>query len=129
MERRDACLLLLVLGGGGYAAWTHWDVIAAKLSFADLSPGRLKAIELAKDASDFERGATNWQYLQTRHKRREIELPSEPWSAEPIAGEQYRVLARWLDDGDRVVVAFQVDVARRTVVYEGALDEAPATPR
>ncbi|MBX3462715.1 MAG: hypothetical protein KF830_06065 [Planctomycetes bacterium] len=128
MEKRAALFLVLALGGG-YAAWTHWDVIAEKLSVVDFSPGRLKAIELAKDSSDFERGSTNWQYLQSRHRRREIDLPAEPWSAEPIVGESYRVVARWTEDGDRVVVAFRVDVAKRTVDYEGALGDAPATPR
>ena len=127
MERRDAFILQLVLGGGGYAAYEHRDVIAEKLSFADLSPGRLKAISLAKDSSDFDRGSHNWQWLQSRAKRREIELPAEPWDADPIAGEVYAVRVRWVDDGDPVVASFRVDIAKRTVHYESA--EEPASPR
>lgn len=127
MEKRDAFILLLLLGGGGYAAYEHWDVIAEKLSFADLSPGRLKAISLAKDSNDFDRGFHNWQWLQSRAKRREIELEPEPWSAEPIAGEVYAVHVRWTDDGDHMAAHFRVDVANRTVQYD-APDE-PASPR
>lgn len=127
MEKRDTAILLLLLGGGGYAAYTHWDVIAEKLSFADLSPGRLKAVELAKDSSDFEQGFRNWQWMQTQHKRGAIELSAEPWSAEPIAGEQYTVYARWLDGGEPMVVSFRVDIAKRTVLYDGG--GTPAAPR
>lgn len=127
MEKRDAAILLLLLGGGGYAAYTHWDVIAEKLSLADLSPGRIKAIELAKDSSDFEQGFRNWQWMQTQQKRGAIQLSAEPWSAEPIAGEQYTVYARWTDEGEPMVVSFRVDVAARTVRYDG--DTAPAAPR
>lgn len=129
MEKRDALFLLLVLGGAGYAGYTHWDVIAEKLSFADLSPGRLKAIDLAKDASDLGQGFTNWQYLQTLAKQKEIELPAEPWSAEPIAGESYRVYARWSADGDTVLATWQVDVAERTVRRQDAAAFEPASPR
>lgn len=127
MEKRDAFILLLVLGGGGYAAHEHWDVIAEKLSFADLSPGRLKAISLAKESNDFDRGFHNWQWLQARAKRREIELAAEPWDADPIAGEVYAVRVRWVDDGDAIVARFRVDIANRTVHYES--DDEPASPR
>lgn len=128
MEKRDALFLLLVLGGIGYAAYTHWDVIEEKIGFADLSPGRLKAIELAKDSNDFETASPNWQWLQTQKKRRAIELSDEPWSAEPIAGEDYAVTARWIDDGEHVVVGFHVNIANRTVTYDGLLGTA-AAPR
>ena len=128
MEKRDAFVLLLVLGGAGYAAFTHWDQIAAKLGFDDLSPGRRKEIELAKKSSDFEGGVTNWQYIESRHKRGEIQVTPEPWSAEPIGGQEYSVVVRWIDDGDRIVLGFRVDVAKRTVVYEGALGTS-AAPR
>ncbi|MBL8726874.1 MAG: hypothetical protein JNM25_00495 [Planctomycetes bacterium] len=128
MEKRDALFLLLVLGGGGYAAYTHWDVIADKLSFDSLSPGRIKAVNLAKDSSDFEQGFRNWQWLQTQQKRGTIQMAEDPWSAEPIAGEDYTVLARWVADGDPMVVRFRVNIAKRTVAYDGALD-TPASPR
>jgi hypothetical protein len=128
MEKRDALFLLLALGGGGYAAYTHWDVIAEKLSFADLSPGRLKAVELAKDSNDFDRGFRNWQWLQTQKKNGLLQMAEDPWSAEPIAGEEYTVLARWVDDGEPMVVSFRVNIAKRTVAYDGALGGA-AAPR
>lgn len=126
MEKRDALFLLLVIGGGGYAAYENWDVIAAKLSLAQLSPGSLKAISLAKESSDFERGFQNWQWLESRAKRREIELAADPWEAAPIAGQVYAVRVRWVDDGDPIVASFRVDVANRTVRYE--TDDA-AAPR
>jgi hypothetical protein len=128
MEKRDAILLLLVLGGVGYAAHANWDVIKEKLSFADLSPGRMKAIELAKDSSDFESGSTNWQYMQSRSRQGAIQLAPEPWSAEPIAGEDYRVVARWTEDGERLAFGFRVNVATRTVAYDGQLGDG-AAPR
>jgi hypothetical protein len=128
MEKRDALFLLLVLGGGGYAAYTHWDVIVETLSLDDLRPSRLKAIELAKDSNDFDSGFPNWHWLQSRQKRGEIELGETPWNAEPIAGEDYHVYARWVDDGDRIVVRFQVNIANRTVAYEGLIGTA-AAPR
>lgn len=121
-------LLLLALGGGGYAAYTHWDVIAEKLNFADLSPARMKAIELAKKSSDFETGVLNWQYVETRQKRGEIQVTKEPWSAEPMSGQLYNVLVRWIDGGDPIVLSFVVDVGKRSVVYEGALGVS-AAPR
>jgi len=127
MEKRDAFFLLLVLGGGGYAVHRHWDTIATKLGFADLSPGRLKAIALAKDSSDFERGFQNWQWLQSRAKRREIELAAEPWDAKPIAGEVYAVRVHWVEDDEPIVASFRVDVVNRTVRYEA--NEEAAAPR
>ena len=131
MEKRDAFILLLVLGGGGYAAYTHWDVIAEKLSLADLSPGRLKAVDLAKNAADIGNGFSNWQWLESRSKRREIELPADPWIAEPLVGEQYRVTVRWLEveDQERIVVAWKVDIGKRTVEAEGVVSQTPASPR
>lgn len=128
MEKRDALFLLLALGGGGYAAYTHWDVIAETLSFASLSPGRIKAITLAKDSSDFERGFRNWQWLQTQKKRGTLQMAEDPWTADPIGGEDYQVIVRWTEEGEPMVVSFRVNVAQRTVVYDGLLG-SPAAPR
>ncbi|HEX5051690.1 MAG TPA: hypothetical protein VFZ65_07965 [Planctomycetota bacterium] len=128
MQKSDAFFLLCVLGGGGYAIYSHWDAIVEKLGLDDLGPARMKAIQLAKHSSDFEAGVTNWQYVETRQKRGEIEVAAEPWSAEPVGGQDYRVLVRWLDGGERVVLAFKVNVADRTVAYQGSLTDA-AAPR
>ncbi len=128
MEKRDALFLLLALGGGGYAAYTHWDVIADKLSFASLSPGHIKAVNLAKESSDFEQGFRNWQWLQTQKKRGTLQMEADPWTANAVGGEDYQVLARWTADGEPMVVSFRVNIAKRTVVYDGLLG-TPAAPR
>jgi hypothetical protein len=128
VEKRDAFLLLLALGGAGYAAYANWDVIAEKLSLAELSPSHLKAIQLAKDSSDLGAGATNWQWLQSRERLGEIRLAKEPWSSRHVAGQDYDLIVRWDEDGDAIAHRFRVDIANRTVAYEGQLPQA-ASPR
>jgi hypothetical protein len=130
MERRDQFLLLLALGGAGYAIHSNWDTIALKLSFSELSPGRIKSMELARDSSNFQEGATNWQYMQTASKQGRIRLAPEPWTSDLIRGEEFHVIARWYDveDDTNVAYGFRVDTAKRTVFYEGQIP-VPATPR
>ena len=130
MERRDQFLLLLALGGAAYFAHANWDLITEKLSISDLSPGRIKAMELAKDSSNFQEGATNWQYMQMRSKQGHIRMAPGPWSADLIKGDEFHVIARWFeveDDAD-VAYGFKVNPLRRTVIYEGQIP-VPATPR
>ena len=131
MERRDQFLLLLALGGAGYAVHANWDMIAEKLSISDLSPGRIKAMELAKDSSNFQEGATNWQYMQMRSKQGHIRMATgSPWSADLIKGDEFRVIARWfeVEDDANVAYGFRVNPLRRTVIYEGQITD-PAAPR
>ncbi len=129
MEKRDALFVLLVLGGGGYGVWKNWDTIAAKLSISQLDPGRLKSIQLAKDSGDLGGGVTNWQLLQSRKQRHEIEMAGDPWQADPLTGQEYRVTVRWQEDDAAQVATFRVDVARRTVALEGSGADQPAAPR
>ena len=128
MEKRDAAFLLLLLGGGGYAVYANWDTIADRLGLHELNPRVMKAVDLAKESRDFEPGVANWQHLQARRERGEIEFAGDPWSAELIQGHQYRVVARWRRGEHVEMHGFTVNVATRTVSYDGALD-APAAPR
>ena len=128
MEKRDAMFLLLVLGGGGYATYANWDTIVERLGLEQLDPGRIKAIVLAKDASDFQGGATNWQYIQSRHARGEIAVTQDPWVAKLVTGQQYRVTVHWNEDDADVVHGFTVNIATRTVIHQGTQQE-PASPR
>ena len=86
--------------------------LEALLFSADLGP---LAAELVQD-------------LERRHKRGEIQMEKEPWAAESISGQKYSVVVRWVEDDTRVTLGFKVDVAERTVVYEGVLGGA-ASPR
>ena len=127
MEKRDAVVLLLLLGGG-YAVYANWDTIAAKLDLDELDPRTIKAIDLAQKDSSFERNVANRLFLESRRVSGEIELAADPWQAEAIGGQDYRVTVRWVEGGEPVVHGFSVNIATRTVVYDGLVDEA-AAPR
>tara|TARA_R110002073_G_scaffold58721_3_gene148605 strand:+ start:47 stop:415 length:369 start_codon:yes stop_codon:yes gene_type:complete len=122
MERRDAMLILLLLGGGGYACYTNWDTISDRLGLEQLDPGRLKAVELAKEAFTFTRAMSNWQHLQSRQTNEEIEIGSDPWSTEHIAGPNYRVQVQWIEteDGTTMTHGFHVNIATRIAKSEDA---------
>ena len=128
MEKRDAVVLLAMLGCGSYAVYANWDVIVDKLDLQQLEPKRLKAIDLAKKANTFSFAVTNWQELQTRQQRGEIELSPEPWSAELIEQQRFHVVVRWVEEGSPVAHGFKVDIATRVVIHEGELSTA-AAPR
>lgn len=128
MEKRDAILCLLLLGGGGYAVYANWDTISAKLGLAEYNPGRIKAIELARQEMNFELGVTNWQWLESRQQLGEIQFEGDPWQAEAIGGQEYRVTVRWIEAGAHVAHGFRVNIATRTIVHDGPIGE-PAAPR
>ena len=128
MEKRDAVFFLFLLGGGGYAVYSNWDTIATNLGLEELDPGCIKAVVLAKKESSFERGAANWQFLQSRRQRGEIEFARDPWEAKAIGGQDYRVMVRWVEDGVHVAHGFRVNIATRTIVYDGPIED-PASPR
>ncbi|MEZ6037486.1 MAG: hypothetical protein R3F29_08400 [Planctomycetota bacterium] len=126
MEKRDAVFLLALLGGGGYATWTHWDAIAARLGLGELEPGGIKAISLAKKGFDFEAGTTNWQHLQTRADQDEIELPRDAWTAQSSGENRFVVTVHWLERGEDQARRFDVDILTNAVIYGG---EHAAPPR
>lgn len=126
MEKRDAVLLTLLAGAAAYAAHRNWDTISAKLGIGDLSPGRLKAIRLAKDAFSFAPPSPNSIVLRDRAKNGEITLPKEPWEATEIQDARYRVTCTWTEAGRRHVHVFTVDNGRSAVDYEGEEAAAPS---
>lgn len=128
MEKRDAILVLLVLSGGGYGMWRNWGAIAAKLQLGDLDPGRLRAVQLAKEANSLASSYPNWQYLQTRKQNTEITMTADAWKAEYVTGEEYHVEVRWTEDGEPVIANFRVDTATRTTKFAG-FGNQPAAPR
>jgi hypothetical protein len=116
MERRDALVLLLLLSGGSYAAYTHWGAISARLGLDDLHAGRVRAMELVKKSNDIDRHRTNLEVMQTRAANGEIETKGDPWQADPTEGTNYRVTCT-------------VDVANGAVVWHGESDAPNAAPR
>jgi hypothetical protein len=129
MERRDAVVLLLVLAGGGYAAYTHWDSISARLGLDDLHAGRVKAMELVKKSCDIDRRHTNLDMMRERAKSGEIEMQGDPWQADPTEGPNYRVTCTYTVRGARLCETFTVNVNNGAVVWLGEGDAPKAAPR
>ena len=128
MEKRDALLLFVLVGAGAYAAHANWDTLSEKLSFDDLSPQRLKAIRLAKDAFAFAPATSNWVTLRDRAANGEITVSSDPWRVTERTAPVYCVTCTWTEDGQQRVHVFAVDTGRSTVDYEG-LEEGKPAPR
>jgi hypothetical protein len=128
MEKKDALLMLLLAGAGGYAVYANWEPIRLKLGLDDLHPGRIKAVQLAKEANSFEAYSVNSVVLRDREANGEIKLQGEPWSATEIKRPRYRVTCTFFEKGQRKVHRFAVDVASGAVLYEG-LDDGKPAPR
>jgi hypothetical protein len=128
MEKRDAFLLLVLAGAGAYGVHANWDTVRVKLGLDDLSPDRLKAIRLAKDAFTFAPPTANWIRLRDRAANGEITVGNDPWRATERTAPLYRVTCTWTEDGEQRVHVFAVDIGRSTVEYEG-LEEANPAPR
>ena len=128
MEKKDTILLLVLAAAGAYAVHTHWDTIRTKLSLDDLQPGRIKAVQLAKDAISFEAYVVNWMVLRDRVANGEIKVQGDPWLATEIKKPKFRVTCTYVERGERRVHLFTVDIASGAVAYEG-LDEGKPAPR
>ena len=129
MERRDAIVLLLVLSGGGYAVYSHWDSISARLGLDDLHSGRVKAMELVKKSNDIDRLHTNGDVMRDRAATGEIEMKGDPWQADPTEGPNYRVTCTYTVRGAPRCEAFTVNVTTGAVVWLGEGDVPKAAPR
>ena len=117
MERRDIMILLLLAAGGGYAAFTNWDVIAERLSLDDLSPGRVKAIDMAKKDLTFDGLQANSLVLRNREKNNEIKLGEDPWVANRIEGDRWLVSVTYRQEGEWVKQQFDCNIATGAVKY------------
>ena len=126
MEKRDAFLLLVLSGASGYGVYANWATLRVKLGLDDMHPGRIKALQLAKDANTFEPYSVNSVVLRDRASNGEINLQGEPWSATEIQKPRYRVTCTFLEKGERKVHCFTVDIAAGGVTYEGLDDSKPA---
>jgi hypothetical protein len=126
MEKKDTLLLLALAGAGAFAAFKNWDTIRSKLGFDDFYPGRIKAMQLAKDACTFEPPTANWVWLRDRAANDEIKLQGDPWRATELTKPKFRVTCTWVEDGTRVVHAFTVNIGNSSVAYEGVAESAPA---
>lgn len=122
MEKKDAILMLLLAGGGAYAVHANWATIRAKLGVDDFYPGRIKAMQLAKDACTFDPPTANWVVLRDRAKNGEIQLQGDPWRAVEIAKPRFRVTCTWKEAGDLQVHTFAVDIGSNAVAYEGLVE-------
>jgi hypothetical protein len=111
MERKDIWLLVLIAAGAGYATYTNWDVIKEKLSLDDLTPGRVKAIDMAKKDYTFDGLQPNSLVLNQRAKNNEITLPEDPWTAKRIDGDRWLVTLVYSEGGQAVKRQFDCNIA------------------
>jgi len=125
MERRDAVILLLLLSGGVYYGSTHWEEIKEKLGLDDLTPGRIKAIELTKQQFTFDRYRQNGILIQERTHSGEILCAQDPWQAQRVRDNHFIVVCSFREDGKDHHRRFEVDVGSGAVVDLG---EAPTPP-
>ena len=128
MEKKDAIFLLALLGAGGYALHANWDTIKVKLGLDDLRPGRIRAMHLAKEGNQFDAYRTNWMVVKGREENGEIKVSGDPWNAAEVANPRYRVTCTYVENGERRVHVFSVDIASAVVTYEG-LEAHPAAPQ
>ena len=111
MERKDKMILLVLALGAGYAGFVHWDWISAKLSLDDLSPGRIKAIDLAKKDLTFDGLQANSLVMRERARNGEIKMEEEPWEATRIDENRFVVVVAFIEDGLPKSHRFDVNIA------------------
>ncbi|HLQ37019.1 MAG TPA: hypothetical protein VK348_04415 [Planctomycetota bacterium] len=129
MDKKDTLVLLLVLAAGGYAVHANWPKIRLKLGLNDLNPGRIRAMELAKKSFDFDQNRDNTTVLTDRRANGEIQLPADPWSAEPIDEGHFRVFLSFTETGEPHRLLFNVDIHSGRVVWASEDVGAKAAPR
>ncbi|HEX6810973.1 MAG TPA: hypothetical protein VF384_05045 [Planctomycetota bacterium] len=115
MERRDMGILMLVALGAGYAAFVNWDTIAEKLSLDDLSPGRVKAIDMAKKDMTLDSLQANSLVLRERARIGEIRMSEDPWTASRIEENLWLVVMDYTAGGEPHQYRFHVNVATGVV--------------
>ena len=128
MEKKDAIFLLLLAGAGAYAVRANWDTLRDKLGLDDFRPGRIKAMQLAKDASTFDPPTPNWIYLRDRAKNGEITVKADPWQTTEVSALKFRVTCTFTENGEVRVHVFAVDIGTNALTYQG-LDESKPAPR
>lgn len=126
MERKDTIFLFVLVGAGAWAVHANWDVICEKLGVEDFYPGRIKAAQLAKDATTFEPPMANWVVVRDRAENGEITVQGEPWRATEIAAPKFRVTCTYTEGGEPCVHLFTVDIASSAVTYDGLAEKQPA---
>src|SRR5262245_419592 len=117
MERKDIMILLLLAAGAGYATFTNWDFIKEKLSLDDLTPGRVKAIDMAKKDMTFDSLQPNSLVLNQRAKNNEIKLAEDPWGAKRINGDRWLVNVSYQQEGQWVTHHFDCNIATGVVKH------------
>jgi hypothetical protein len=115
MERKDQMILLLLAAVAGYATYTHWPAIAQRLSLDDLSPGRVKAMDMAKKDMSFDGLQANSIVLRNRAKNNEIKLADDPWAANRIEGDRWLVTVSYNQEGQWVTQQFECNIATGNV--------------
>ena len=117
MERKDKGILLLLALGAAYAAFVNWDVIAERLSLDDLTPGRVKAIDMAKKDLSFDGLQPNSFVLRNRAKNNEVRLGEDPWVANRIDGDRWLVTLTYTQEGHVVQHKFECNIATGNVKF------------
>ena len=114
--------LLLLAAGAGYATYTNWDFIKEKLSLDDLTPGRVKAIDMAKKDYTFDGLQPNSIVLSQRARNNEIKLSDDPWTASRINTDRWLVTLTYQQEGQVVTHQFDCNIATGNVklVPQGA---------
>jgi hypothetical protein len=122
MERKDTMILLLLAAVAGYATYAHWPAIAQRLSLDDLSPGRVKAMDMAKKDMSFDGLQPNSLVLRNRAKNNEIKMGEDPWAATRIEGDRWLVTVSYSQDGTWVTQQFECNIGTGNVklVPQGA---------
>jgi len=115
MERRDQMILLLLAAVAGYATYANWPAIAESLRLDDLSPGRVKAMHMAKKDMSFDGLQPNSLVLRNRAKNNEIKLGEDPWTATRIEGDRWLVTVSYSQDGQWVNQQFDCNTATGVV--------------
>ena len=127
MERKDSIILLLLLSGGGYYGFTHWDQISQKLGLDDLNPGRIKAIELAKQQFTFDRYRQNGVVIHERMHDGVIQGAEDPWQAQRLRENHFRVVCSFREEGKSHHRLFEVNVGNGAVEDLGDSSTSPIT--
>lgn len=130
---KQAVFWLLLLAGGGVAAYAYRGPISERLGLQELSLARAKAIRLAMDARNLDRYESNATVIENRMATSTGKIQRGVWEADKKNADTWVVRYVFREDGKKLGFFFSVDFHTLEVEQLKRLDTdtdvGPGMPR